>query len=657
MAAPAHGGRAARAARAAAPAVLVVVAGALAHAGSLDVPLQFDDLPNIVDEPRVHAVELSPAQLAPAASGFPFGRWLARASFAANHVVHGLRPAGYHAVNLALHLATSLLLLVLARRLLDGVAARAPPGRWALPLGDEATRRRGAAVAALLFAVHPVHTQAVTYVVQRMTGMGAFFALGALLLWLEGRRRGGRALVPFACAAALAAWLAVSCKENYVVLPGIVLLVEAVLGGEVLARLRARWRAAASGAALLAAAGALLLVAYLPVLRAESERLAIPAGERLLSQGRILLHYLSLLALPLPGRLHVDYAWPPSTGLLDPPATLPALLAVAALAVLAAASLRRAPLVALGLGWFLVALVVEQSVLPIDLVFEQRLYFAAMGLFVLAGGALAAWVRVPRAEAWAAALPLALLLGAGTWMRNEAWRDPARLYADEEGIAPGAARGLLSVAAALRARGRLDEAERVLRRLVALAPGEAGAYVNLGNVELDRGRLEAAEAWYRRALAQREDLADAWYDLGVVLARLGRIEEAKHAYRRAVVAAPGATSARVNLALLQHQTGDAAGALATLDEALRADPGSVAALSNRAVLRGLAGRLPEALEDARRSVRLGPDRVIGWMVLANLQLQAGQREEARASAERALRVDPGSAQARAFLGGLAGPGR
>lgn len=599
---------------------------------------------------------LSPSELAPAASGFPFGRWLARVSFAVDHAIHGLRPAGYHAVNLAFHLATALLVLALARRVLDGLARRAaaPGARHALDLPDAGDRRRAATIAALLFAVHPVQTQAVTYVVQRMTVMGAFFGLGAILLWLAGRRRGGRAFAAFAAAAVVAAWLAVSCKENYVVLPGVVLLLEAVLEPGLGARLRARWRAAAAGGAALAAAAAALAWAYAPVLRTEEARMEIPVADRLLSQGRILLHYLSLLALPLPDRLHVDYAWPASTGLLDPPATLPALLAVAGLAGVAIVAARRVPLLSLAVGWFLVALAVEQSALPIDLVFEQRLYFAAIGLFVLCGAALVALVRVPRAGAWAVAAPLAALLAAGTWARNARWRDPVSLYADEAGVGPGEVRDLLTLGAALRARGRLDDAVRVLRRVIALAPDEAGAYVDLGNVELDRRRYEAAEAWYRRALALDPRASDAWYDLGIALSALGRAPEAMAAYRRAVAVDPRATGARVNLALLLHRAGDDGAALATLDEAVRIDPGAVDALSNRAVLRGSAGRLAEALDDARQAVRIAPDRARAWRVLAALALQAGRPDEARAAAREALRLEPGNAEARALLGAAGG---
>ena len=637
--------------------LLVLVAAIAAYANSFAVPLQFDDLPNIIDAPAVHAVGLSPADLAPAVEGFPGGRWLARATFAANHAVHGLRPAGYHAVNLAFHVIASLLVLSLARALLDALARPAPDGApsgrgAALVLAAPRDRATAAAIAALLFAVHPVHTQAVTYVVQRMTVMGACFGLAAVRLWLAGRERRGTARAGLLAAAALAAWLAVSCKENLVVVPALVLLVEAVAFPGLLARARAhRWAVATAAAGLALGAGALAIL-YAPVIRAEDARLGIPLGERLLSQGRVLVHYLSLLALPLPSRLHVDYAFPPSTGLLSPPATLPALLAVLGLAAGAVAARRRAPLVALGMGWFLVALSVEQSVLPIDLVFEQRIYFAGIGLFVLAGAAAVALVRIPGAGAWAVAAPVALLLASGTVARNERWRDPALLYADAEGSGPGAVRGLLTVGSALRAHGRLDDAERVLRRAIALAPAEVGAYVDLGNIALDRGRLDEAEGWYREALSRDARDANAWYNLAIVLVRRGNVSEAMAAYRATLESDGAFTSARVNLALLQNGAGDLPGALATLDEAIARDPGSVSARSNRAVLRAAAGAHAGALEDALEAARLAPQRPWPWVALANVHLVAGRAAEARAAAERALALDPRDADARRLLAQL-----
>jgi tetratricopeptide (TPR) repeat protein len=618
-------------------ALTVAVACVAAYGNTFDVPFVLDDHANIVDEPAVHAVGLAPEQLARAARGFPFAdRWLARASFAANHAIHGLNPAGYHAVNLAFHVGASLLLLLVARRILAAVG-----------FGDGRERDRAAAIAALLFAVHPVHTQAVTYVVQRMTSMGAFFSLLALVLWLGARERIGRARWARVAAAVVAWWLALSCKENYVLVPAIALLVE-WLGGDLGARLRARWRLVVAAGGIAIALFVALALEYWPRVVHLNADMGIPVAHRLLSQPRVLVHYLSLLAVPLPGRLHIDYAFRPSAGLLDPPSTAAALALVVVLAIAAVWLRRRAPLVTLAIGWFLLALAVEQSVFPIDLVFEHRLYFASIGIFVAVGAALVRWVRVPRADAWAAAVPLAAVLAVGTVARNQVWRDPAILLADVK-TGEGAARGVLTLAATLKARGELDEAERLLLDHVGRHPRDPGACVNLGMIALERGRGSDAEGWFRKALAVAPWLADAWYDLGIALELQGRAGEALAAYETALAREPGHAEASVNLSALYFQAGDLPRALGVLDDAVGRDGSAVAALESRAVLRALAGRDAEALADAHLALALAPRLASPRITLAKVHAVAGRRDAARAAVGEALRLDPHAKGAAAVL--------
>lgn len=593
---------------AAVPVVAVVLAGAASYANSFDVPLQFDDVDVIVGAPDVHATELSFEALARAGHGFPLNRWLAHVSFAANHALHGLRAPGYHVVNLAFHLGASLLVLALAMRLLS-----------ALGFGDDMARRRAATLAAILFAVHPVHTQAVTYVVQRMTSMGAFFALASVLLWFAARGRMGGARVALGVGAAAAWYLALACKENYAVVPALVALLQVSLEPDLRAHVRAHWKSWAAAVVACAAAAGSLLVAYASVVEREQARFGIPVADRLLTQGRVLLRYLSLLVLPLPGRLHVDPAVTPSTGLLTPATTLPALLAVAGLVALAVWARRRAPLVTIAIGWFVVALAVEQTVLPVDLAFEHRLYFADVGFAVLAGATLVRFASVDRFGPWPAAAPLVLLLMAGTAIRNSQWHDPTTLYADA--LTGGSqARGLLNVAAGLVQQGRLDDAEAILRRAAALDPRDPSALVNLGSVALIRGDPIAAEGWFRRGLAVAP-VADGWYDLGMALAQQRRDAEAMDAYRAALALAPEHADALVNLAVLQYRGGDRAGALASLDRAVRADAGSVSAWTNRAELLAAVGRHDEATADARRALALAPEDPVARALVARLGAQ------------------------------------
>ncbi len=630
-------------------ALAVVAAVAAAYGRTLGVPFVFDDLPNIVEEPAVHLVTLDLEGLGRAVDGFPAGRWLARLSLALDYRLHGLEPAGYHLVNLAWHALASLL----AGRLALEVLGRLDAARGVAP----AARGRAALVTALLFALHPVQTQAVTYVVQRMTSMGAAFALLACWLWLRGRRAGARAAAPLG-GAAVAAYLAFACKETYVVLPLLVLALEWLVTPGLGAALRARWRAAlAAGLAGLAVAGALAW-RYADVLAVEHARFGIPLGDRLLSQGAILLHYLSLLALPLPGRLHLDYYWQPATGLLTPPGTLPALLAVAGLAAGAVALRRRAPLVTFAAAWFLGGLSVEQSILPIDLVFEHRLYLPSLGLFLLAAvGLERAAAALPALAArrhapWLLAAPLLAALGAGTVARNETWRDPVALYADEAGSGPGASRGLLSLGVRLRLSGRLDEAAAVLRRALALEPGNLGARVNLANVLRDRGERAAAERAYREVTELGPDYPPGWHALGLFLMGQGRLPEARAALEQAYALAPGDPALLNSLGVVRARSGDRAGALAAYEAAIGLDPGQPLPWLNRAEQRLLEGDLAGAEADGRMALRLAPRSAENLAFLGDVAAAAGRVDEARDWYGRALAVDPGGDRARRGLARL-----
>jgi Flp pilus assembly protein TadD len=452
-------------------------------------------------------------------------------------------------------------------------------------------------------------------------------------------------------AAVMAWWLAISCKENYVLVPAVAVLVEWLAGPRPGADLRARRRLTAAMGGVAVALSAAMAVAYWPMVVQMNADVGLPLAHRLLSQPRVLVHYLSLLALPLPGRLHLDYAFRPSTGLLDPASTAAALGVAVALAALAFRVRTRAPLVTLAIGWYLVALVVEQTVLPIDLVFEHRLYFASMGIFVAGGAGLVRWVNAPRLGSWAAAAPLAALLAAGTVARNQAWADPVLLLADVRS-GEGADRGAIGLAETLRIRGELDEAERILREHVRKHPRDPAGHANLGMVALERKQGPQAEAWFRNTLAIAPEAADAWYDLGLALALQARSDEARAAYERAIALQPGHAVASVRLAVLRWESGDAAGALATLDEAVRADRGAVVVLENRALMRALAGRDAEALADAHLALALAPRLASPRVTLAKVHAVAGRRDDARAAVDEALRLDPHAEGAAAVLGQL-----
>lgn len=580
-------------------ALLVAAAASAPYARTLPVTFQFDDVPHIAENPAVHALDLSFRSLAPAVTGFPLHRWLARLTFAVNHAFGGLAPAGYHVVNVALHVLAALLVFAFAAEVL----ARAEPGLGPSP------RRRAALFAALLFAVHPLQTMAVTYVVQRMALLSALFGLASLYSWARARRPGERRRILWLCAAAAGAFLSLSAKENAVVLPLLALAFEGLVVGGLVGRIRRRPLLAAVAATAVAAAAGAAALAYRNEPGVDPTLAALAISDRLLTQPRVLGHYLLRWVLPWPGWLHLDYGVEPSHGLLDPPTTLVAVLCFAAIVAGAVSLRRRLPIVTFGVAFFLLALIVEQSVLPLDLIFEHRLYLPSVGLALAAGWGLERAAPRLRGGPWVVALPALLLLAAGTVARNEHWRDPVRLHAQDAAAFPQLTRPLLSLGAECIAKGDYDRAEATYRRLLEFDPGDARAWSNLAIVALNRERPAEAIELAQRAVALAPQCAPCRYGYALALLASGSASLALDAYRTAVAVTPTDVRSRTDLGVLLLRRGD----------------------------------VDEAVAELRRVVEIDPGYARGWANLSAAQRRAGQRAEALASARTAMALDPESA--------------
>jgi len=515
-----------------------------------------------------------------------------------------------------------------------------------------AAQRRAALVAALLFAVHPAQTQAVTYVVQRMTCMGAFFALLALVLWVRGRATSGRARVAWFVGWGASGFFAFSCKETFALLPLLTVLLDALLFPGIVERVRRRWSIAASAAALLATMGGLVAWRYADTIAVQTTAFHVSASERLLTQPRVLWLYLTLLAFPLPSRLHLDYAWTASTGLLSPPSTIAALAGLVALVTVAWAVRRRMPLLAFATAWFLVALALEQTILPLHFVFEHRLYLPSLGWFVLvAWGLERSLSRVP-GGGWLVAGPVLSALALATSIRNAEWNDPVRLYADPASQAPGHAGQLPSLGTELKERGDLDEAERAFRRALELEPGNATAFAGLASVLWNLGRKEEALQLYRESLARHTEIPEIWLEVTWMLVDAGRIDEAEETARRGLAAHPSFAPLRIPLSACRERRGDLDGARRELEQAVLADPGLWAAWGELAQILLAEGRPADALGAAERCVAGAPGDPLAHIDHGRALAALGRAGEARAAYARALDLDPADEDARRLLAAI-----
>lgn len=391
----------------------------------------FDDYPNIVDNADLHVSTVDSSAWLKALWASPSSdlqRPLASLSFALNHYFTGLAPLPMKVTNIAIHLLNGLLLFVLLRRicrLASRNGADTGASRW-LPL-----------LVATLWLVHPINLGAVLYVVQRMESLAQVFVLAGLLFYLDARQRqiddrpgGGWRLW---LAVALCTALGVASKESAALLPLFALILELTL-------LRGQRRGRTSVAAFFVLV--LLLPGILGTLwigprmvsgEAYSFR-AFTLGQRLLTEPRVLVDYITWTLLPAPGFFSFyrdDY--PISTGLFQPWSTLPAMAVLLILSVVAWRLRIRRPLVALGWGWFLAAHALTATVFPLELVFEHRNYFASIGLLLAASDLL-----LPRGSGGrlalarnTAAIALVALASGSLVLRALTWGDPVKFAVTE----------------------------------------------------------------------------------------------------------------------------------------------------------------------------------------------------------------------------------
>jgi tetratricopeptide (TPR) repeat protein len=627
----------------------VVWAGALlvaflAYLPALRVGWIFDDFWNIVEAPSLHWTEISREALSQALTyTFNSRRVVANVSFALNHLAGGLDPRGYHLVNVLLHLATGSALAWLSVLYLRGARA-----------GEDATTRAAVLLPAALFLLHAVNTQAVTYVVQRMTVLAALFCILSFAAYLKGRRASSaRPRWGWFTAAALFWLFGLGSKENAAVLPLVVLTWEWCFGGLRADAVREAWRSwepAKKAAVSVAALGAALVIGALGLRFAGSPSTwleTLPARdfsavERVLTQSRVGLLYLSLIVWPTPGRLNLDHDVAVSRGLLDPASTLPA-VAFWALAVVGALLLaRRRPLYGFPLLAYMECHLIEAGPFNLELVFEHRLYLPLAMLMLLPAAALAELPRARLRPALGAGLVIAPLLGTATFARNALWADPIEFHRDIAEKSPEKPRAQVFLAQALLEVGRAEEALAPAQLAVALDATDYDSRLKLGDVYRATGAAGEAYEVYREATVLDPSRFDAPFRAGLALQQAGRTDEAFQqfmgvgvqfgragrpfegipALQRAVELRPESSVAHNQLGNVYALANLLDAALAEYETAVRLDDSNAEALYNLAQTLERLGRMDEAVPWYRRFVEVAPPQLGAVVERVRTKLEA-----------------------------------
>ncbi|ESQ17021.1 MAG: tetratricopeptide repeat protein [Thiohalocapsa sp. PB-PSB1] len=601
---------------------LALGAAVLAYLPGMTAPFYFDDWTAIVNNPTVHLTELTWPQLCAAALGVPHdGRWLTGLSFGLNHLVGGLDPTGYHLVGLAVHLVNGLLVFWVVLLLYRTPVLRGP-GQDALWI---------AALAVTLWLLNPVQTQAVTYVWQRATTLAVLFHLLAFGLYLQARLTQHQRLRPWLYAGVAGVWLlGLMSKEIVAVLPGFLLLAEWYFFQDL------RWPRRRRGLPWLLLTVALLAAAaawYLVFLRGQGPLDIVLRGyggrdfdvwQRVMTEWRIVVFYLGLFLWPHPSRLSLEHDVVLSQSLLEPLGTLWAGLFILGCVAAAGLTARRHRLLSFCILWWLGHLVIESTVIPLELVFEHRLYLPSVGLALLlamAADRLRQWQPAAAAPVTLAMLALAVLWGTWTHERNRLWADPVAFWEDAVVKAPESSRARNHLAGTRAMAGDTQAAvvdyTAVIERFEAdpdptkaLIRAGAYAYAKRGAIRLEQGHLDFAQRDLDHSLRLRQDAM-------------------AHGYR-----------GRLRLAQQDPQA-----AIEDSTQAIERERWNFRHYALRANAHLEAGAPDKAVTDLSQALRLKPDLPELWIARGAAQLQARDWSAAERDFEQALRLAPDSAAA------------
>jgi tetratricopeptide (TPR) repeat protein len=544
-------------------------------------------------------------------------------SFALNRAATGEGAAGYHLTNAALHGVVSALVALLASAL-------------ALSAG-------GAMAAGLLFAVHPIHVEAVAPIVGRSELLAALFALAAWTAYLRGT--GGAADLPvkrgprpwLLVASVISFALAILSKESAVVLPALMLAGDRVSG---------RSGARSPGLATLGAMGMVIAVwaavraAVVPGAPPDDPLVSVFGGvdaiTRILTATGVLGRYLFLMGFP--ATLSADYSYhqiPLIPSILDPIF----LASAAACVLLLAVGIRlaaRGRISGLGILIYLLAVFpVSNIAFSIGTVMAERLlYFPSIGLCLLAPALYTESGKRHRLAVPALAAILLLLAGR-TLARVPDWRDQHTLFAATVKTSPRSAKAHYNLAVAEEDRGDLRAAEEEYRRAIEIKPEMGQARRNYGLLLLKDGRASESAVELREAARLGPGSPDVFSDLGIAYHLMGMAREAEHAFREEIRLRPGSSRANYNLGSLLVEQGRQAEAIEALARAAELDPADADARAQLGSALAAVGRQTEAAAAFEEAIRLNPSLVDLLVPLARSAVAAGRRESAIAALSRA----------------------
>ncbi len=644
---------------------LIILAALAAYHNSFHGPFVFDDNSAISENPTIRDLGSIADVLSPPPQRTVGGRPFVNLTLAVNYALGGTDVWGYHVVNLAIHILAGLTLFGLVRRTLVFRVAR-----------DDSALQSEAAwlgfTVALLWTVHPLQTEAVTYTVQRAESLMALFYLLTLYCFLRGAEAdlasdAGRGTFPVPSGGRRAEgrnsgsgewrWFALSIgacllgmasKEVMVSAPLMVFLFDRTF---IAGTFREAWQRRERFYVGLAATWLLLAFLFASTGGNRGGTTGTGTGTTFvgyaLTQFPAVVKYLRLSVWPHP--LVFDYGVEWVQRAID---VLPAALVVVSLVAGTLVALRRWPVIGFLGAWFFCVLA-PTSLTPgaRQTMAEHRMYLALPAVVSLLVFGLYSWAGRRSLAVW---LTAAVGLGWLTVERNQDYQSELSIWGDTVAKRPGNHWTQVNLGMVLYNEGRTEEALAHFQKSLQLKPDESGTLNDLGLALAKLGRMQEAVAAYEAALKLWPSFGEAHNNLGLALSDMNRPAEAMVHLEQALAIKPDLDSVHFNLGNTLAQLGRTEEAERRFREAIQINPNYAAAYANLGTVLLLTGQIADGIRQLEAAVRLDPRDVKARFNLAMALTRAGRIEEAIACYREVLRLRPDDAEARDNLARLQG---
>jgi len=601
-------------------------------------------------------------------ANYPKTRLLGVYSFAFNYHLNQLNPQGYHIFNFVIHLIAAGLVWALASVLFK-IAGK--PSQE-LPF-----------VIAVLFLVHPCQTQAVSYIAQRFESMATVFYLGSIYSYLCGRMASSRGhqFFLFACCVGFAI-LGIFTKEVAVTIPITILAAEFILFNKNPFNFRkfSSWKIYL----LMAVLGTMFLFLFIKLLHINYFKTfivrtyldfsqsseshdgdIITGGKYILTQMRVFLTFLRLLILPI--NQNLDYDYPLSTGLFDPPLTLVGLCSISFMTFLVFRLRKQWPLIAFGLAWILITFSIN-TVPRNNVIFEHKLYLISFGFFLAAVCALATVIK-DRKVLFGILIVLIAVLSLTSFKRNQVWKNDLTLWEDVVRKSPHKARAHYNRGFAYFNRGNFIKAMSDFNEALAIRPDYEEALVNRGIINYEQGDLAGALSDYNKVIQLDHSVAEAYYNRGDVYMKQNDLTGALSDYNKAIELNPNYAEAYTNRGSIYIKQGNFAQALSNYNKAIQIYPPGVLptelhiwldglrtasvgrafkgyynsyadAYYNRGCVYDKLGNLIGALSDYNMAIEINSDYADAYNNRGYIYLRQGKYTQAISDFTKAIAINP-----------------